>query len=192
MNPSGVSSAINRIEIEIDLAAVGASLEIDLQQSVFSSGEPMQLVFDTTANPAMAIIAELFYQGARIGYQEYPVLNSAQVQFDVEDLYVGTCQLIVRGETTGHQHAVQKSFTVSVVDSVGFIYPDNIGSYTEGDLIRGQDGNTYQCLITCWCNGSITYYAPGLGLAWSSAWELVSEGTAPVAKSDFSYPDGQG
>lgn len=189
---AGVSSAITRIEIEIDLAAVDASLEIDLQQSVFSSGEPMQLVFDTTASPAMAIIAELFYQGARIGYQALPVLSSAQVQFDVEDLHIGTYQLIVSGETADHQHAVQKSFTISVVDSAGFIYPDNIGSYTEGDLILGQDGNTYQCLITGWCNGSITYYAPGLGLAWSSAWEFVSEGAAPVAQSDFSYPEGQG
>jgi len=188
----GISSVITRIEIDIDLAAVEASLEVDLQQSVFSIDEPMHLVFDAIANPAMGIMAELFYQGARIGYQELPVLISAQVQFDIEDPHAGSYQLIVRGETADHQHTVQKSFTVSVVDSAGFIYPDNIGSYTQGDLIRGQDGNTYQCLITGWCNGSMTYYAPGLGLAWGSAWEFVAEGATPLAKADFSYPDGQG
>jgi len=190
---AGVSSAITRIEIEINSAEVSATLDINLQQSSFSTGEPMPLIFDATADPAMSITAELFYQGARIGYQEVSISNNAQVQLDVEDPQAGSYQLIVIGETANHQSIVQKNFTVSVTEPADFVYPDNIGSYTTGALIRGQDGNTYQCLVSNWCNGSRTYYAPGLGLAWGSAWKLVIEGTAPtISEFDFTYPEGLG
>jgi len=93
-----------------------------------------------------------------------------QFQIDIQDPQAGSYQLIIIGETADHQHIVQENFTVNVSDPADFVYSDNIGSYLAGDLIRGQDGNTYQCLIAGWCNGSITYYALGLGLAWSSAW----------------------
>lgn len=188
-----VSSAITRIEIEVDLAEVGASLDINLQQSSFSTGVPMHLIFDVTADPAMSITAELFYQGARIGYQEVSISSSAQVQVDVEDPQAGSYQLIVIGETNDHQHIVQKNFTVTVAEPADFAYPDNIGSYVVDDLIRGQDGNTYLCLVANWCNGSATYYAPGLGLAWDSAWKLVTERTVPtISEFDFTYPEGLG
>ena len=187
-----ISSAITRIEIDIEVAEIGASLDISLQQTTFSTGEPMQLMFDVTADPAMSITAELFFQEARIGYQEVPLSFNAQLQIDIQDPQAGSYQLIVIGETEDHQDTVQESFTVTVSDPADFVYPDNIGSYLAGDLIRGQDGNTYQCLIAGWCNGSRTYYAPGVGLAWSSAWALVSEGPAPVVEAEFNYPDGLG
>ncbi len=187
-----ISSAITRIEIEVDLAEAGASLDISLQQTVFSTGEPMQLLIDATADPAMSITAELFFQGVRIGYQEVPLTNDAQLQIDIADPQAGTYQLIVIGETADHQHIMQESFTVAVSDPGDFVYPDNIGSYLAGDLIRGQDGNTYLCLVEGWCNGNRTYYAPGFGLAWSSAWELVIEGPAPEVEAEFTYPNGLG
>lgn len=187
-----VSSAIIRIEIEIDLAEVGASLDISLQQTAFGTGEPMHLVLDVTADPAMSIVAELFFQGARIGYQEVSISDSIQLQLDVADPQAGSYQLIVTGETADHQHIMQESYTLTVSDPADSVYPDNIGSYLAGDLIRGQDGNTYQCLIAGWCNGSTIYYAPGIGLAWSSAWGLVSEGPVPEVTADFTYPDGRG
>jgi hypothetical protein len=35
-------------------------------------------------------------------------------------------------------------------------------------------GKMYQCDIAGWCSSdSAYYYAPGTGLAWSSAWTLV-------------------
>jgi len=71
-----IFSAITRTEIDADLAEVGASLDISLQQTAFSTGESMQLVFDVMADPAMSITAELFFQGARIGYQEAPLSSS--------------------------------------------------------------------------------------------------------------------
>jgi N-acetylglucosamine-binding protein A len=187
-----ISSAITRIEIDIDLAEVGASLDIGLQQTTLSTGEPMQLVFDVTADPAMSITAELFFQGARIGYQQAPHSSSTQLQIDIQDPQAGSYQLIVIGETADHQQIVQESFTVTVSDPADFVYPDNIGSYVAGDLIRGQDGNTYRCLIAGWCNGSRTYYAPGLGLAWSSAWALVAGGSAQEVEAEFTYPNGRG
>ncbi len=192
------SSAITRVEIEIDLDEVNASLDINLRKSRFNTGEPMYLIVDATADPVMKITAELFYQDARVGYQESAVLNSTQLQLDVQDPQVGNYQLIVKGETADHQHTVQKNFTIKVVDSgdpvdpTDSIYPENIGKYTVGTLIRGQDGNTYQCLITGWCNGNRAYFAPGLGLAWRQAWKIVSNGTPPAAAADFIYPEGRG
>ncbi len=187
-----MSSAITRTEIEVDLAEVGAALDISLQQTAFSTGEPMQLVFDVTADPAMSIAAELFFQGARVGYQEAPLSSSTQLQIDIQDPQIGSYELIIIGKTADHQHIVQENFTINVSDPADFVYPDNIGSYLAGDLIRGQDGNTYRCLISGWCNGSRTYYAPGLGLAWSSAWALVTEGPAPEVEVEFTYPSGRG
>ena len=140
----------------------------------------------------ISIKAELFFQGARIGYQEVPLSSSAQLQIDIQDPQTGSYQLIIIGETADHQHIVQENFTVTVSDPADFVYPANIGSYVAGDLIQGQDGNTYRCLIANWCNGSRTYYAPGLGLAWSSAWAFVTEGAAPEVEAEFSYPDGRG
>ncbi len=189
-----ISSALTRIEIDVDLVEVSALLDISLQQTTFSTGEPMQLVVNATADPAMSITAELFFQGGRIGYQEAPLSSSAQLQVGIQDPQVGSYQLIIIGETADHQHIVQENFTVTVSDSVNpdnFVYPDNIGSYVAGDLVRGQDGNTYQCLIAGWCNGSRTYYAPGLGLAWGSAWKLVSEQPAPELEVEFTYPSGR-
>ena len=110
------SSEITRIEIEIDLAKVDVSLDTYLQQSEFYTGEPMQLELDANADPAMKITTELFYQGAKIGYQETPVSKSTQLFLDVNDPQAGTYQLIVKGETKNQQHSVQKNYTITVTD----------------------------------------------------------------------------
>jgi chitin-binding protein len=196
------TSTITRIEIEIDLAEVDASLDIKLHQSAFTTGKPMHLVLDATADPAMKITAEFFYQGAKIGYQETSVVSTTQLQLVVDKPQAGAYQLIVKGETADQQQTVQKNFTVSVIDSTpvdptpvdpaGTAFPANIGSYTVGTVIRGQDGNIYQCLVAGWCNGSRAYYAPGLGLAWEQAWIFIASGVAPAVQADFTYPKGRG
>ncbi len=54
-----------------------------------------------------------------------------------------------------------------------YVYPDGIGTYEEGTIVLGSDGNLYQCRPfpnSGWCNQSSLYYAPGTGLAWEDAW----------------------
>ncbi len=192
---ANASSTIIRVEVDIDSLEVPISLSVNLERYKFITGEPMQLVIDAIAESEINITAELFYQGAKIGYKEISVSSNSQFQLDVEAPQVGTYQLIVKGETTDHKQIVQKNFTVMVIDPVTpaeSIYPDKIESYIIGTLIRGQDGNTYKCLIANWCNGNRIYYAPGLGFAWDSAWQLVTKGTPLVGKKDFTYPNGLG
>jgi chitin-binding protein len=58
-------------------------------------------------------------------------------------------------------------------EEADYAYPDGIGSYEEGTVVLGADGNLYQCRPfpnSGWCNQSGLYYAPGTGLAWGDAW----------------------
>jgi chitin-binding protein len=200
------SSNIIRTEIEIDLAGANTSLQAVLEQNTFLSGKPMQLVVKTKSTPKMSITAELFYQGAKIGFQEVSISSRSQLQLKLESPQAGTYQLVIKGETADHR-TEQKSFMITVSNPVDptdptdptdpgnpidTTYPNGIGSYTTGLLIQGQNGNTYQCLIAGWCNSSQTYYAPGLGLAWKQAWKLVSNSAAPVPTSNISYPANRG
>lgn len=57
--------------------------------------------------------------------------------------------------------------------NVDFIYPNGKGTYANGNVVQGADGNRYRCNITNWCNGSESYYAPGVGLAWGMAWSAL-------------------
>lgn len=57
-----------------------------------------------------------------------------------------------------------------------YVYPEGIGSYEEGTIVEGADGNLYRCRPfpnSGWCNQSGLYYAPGTGLAWQDAWVRV-------------------
>lgn len=57
-----------------------------------------------------------------------------------------------------------------------YAYPEGIGSYVDGTVVLGTDGNTYRCMpwpVTDWCNDDEMYYAPGTGLAWEEAWEKL-------------------
>ncbi|MEW6144258.1 MAG: lytic polysaccharide monooxygenase [Thermodesulfobacteriota bacterium] len=54
-----------------------------------------------------------------------------------------------------------------------YVYPDGLGSYEEGTVVLGSDGDLYRCRPfpnSGWCNQSELYYAPGTGLAWGDAW----------------------
>lgn len=42
--------------------------------------------------------------------------------------------------------------------------------YAVGSIVADATGATYKCTVAPWCNGSETYYSPGNGLAWQSAW----------------------
>ena len=57
-----------------------------------------------------------------------------------------------------------------------YTYPEGIGSYEEGTVVLGTDGNLYECRPfpnSGWCNQSGLYYAPGTGIAWEDAWTLI-------------------
>ena len=56
---------------------------------------------------------------------------------------------------------------------VDFTYPEGIGSYQPGTVVRGTTGALFQCKpfpFSGWCNQAPFYYAPGTGLAWEQAW----------------------
>ena len=60
---------------------------------------------------------------------------------------------------------------------VDFEYPDGIGTYQPGTVVRGTTGTLYQCKpfpFSGWCNQAPLYYAPGTGLAWDQAWIQAS------------------
>lgn len=56
---------------------------------------------------------------------------------------------------------------------VDYIYPKKRRSYTAGTIVRGRDGNRYECKpfpYSGWCGQAPRYYSPGKGLAWKQAW----------------------
>ncbi|MCY1043830.1 lytic polysaccharide monooxygenase [Corallococcus sp. bb12-1] len=55
-------------------------------------------------------------------------------------------------------------------------YPAGLSSYTAGTLVEGTDSRLYRCKpfpYSGWCKGVASYYAPGSGIAWADAWDLV-------------------
>jgi len=56
---------------------------------------------------------------------------------------------------------------------IDFTYPEGMGSYKPGTVVKAGDGNLYECRpypFSGWCNGVDFYYEPGSGLAWQDAW----------------------
>ena len=56
-------------------------------------------------------------------------------------------------------------------------YPNAIGNYTGGTIVKASDGKLYQCIsnqVTAWCNQNNWAYAPATGLYWSQAWSLYT------------------
>jgi hypothetical protein len=45
-------------------------------------------------------------------------------------------------------------------------------TYQTGSIVKNIN-NLYQCVIPSWCSGVAIAYAPGVGSAWSSAWNLM-------------------
>lgn len=55
-------------------------------------------------------------------------------------------------------------------------YPKEIGSCQPETVLKGTDGNLYQCKpfpFSGWCNQAPRDYAPDTGLAWNQAWILT-------------------
>jgi len=53
------------------------------------------------------------------------------------------------------------------------VYPNGIGGYGPGTVVRGTDGARYECRpfsASGWCNQAPDAYAPGTGFAWADAW----------------------
>lgn len=65
-------------------------------------------------------------------------------------------------------------------------------NYTGGTIVRGTDGNLYQCLsniVAPWCNSTAAWaYAPGTGSAWNQAWQLVVSPTPTPTPSPSPSP----
>ena len=60
---------------------------------------------------------------------------------------------------------------------IDFTYPEGIGTYQPGTVVKGSTGGIYQCKpfpFSGWCNQAPFYYAPGTGLAWDQAWTQTS------------------
>ncbi|STX50661.1 secreted cellulose-binding protein [Legionella busanensis] len=61
---------------------------------------------------------------------------------------------------------------------VDYIYPDGIANYKAGTIVMGRnDHKRYQCKpwpYSSWCTQSPAYYEPGVGLAWTQAWNLLN------------------
>lgn len=86
--------------------------------------------------------------------------------------------------------SVQNTSTAS-----GPLYPQGLGTYAVGQLVASRDGKLYRCKVAGWCNSaSATYYEPGFGLAWTSAWELAGTSgvVVPAPTAQFVYPQGLG
>lgn len=49
-------------------------------------------------------------------------------------------------------------------------YPAGI-PYVNGKIVADIEGNLYKCIQAPWCNNQSGVYSPGMGRAWSSAWE---------------------
>lgn len=72
------------------------------------------------------------------------------------------------------------------------IYPQQRGTYIGGTIAQGTDGKLYQCLsniVAPWCNSTAEWaYAPGIGSAWSSAWQLIGTPTPSPTVSPSPTP----
>lgn len=61
--------------------------------------------------------------------------------------------------------------------TVDYVYPTGISSYKAGTIVRGSDGQRYQCKpypYSGWCSQSPTHYAPGSGSHWQDAWTRLN------------------
>jgi chitin-binding protein len=94
---------------------------------------------------------------------------------------------------------ISKPVTPSVPPGTQYLYPAGIGSYRAGTLVKGADGNIYQCRpspFTPFCNRSdpagVTAFSPGVGYAWREAWVFVATGTPPPPPTTAPvYPQGR-
>lgn len=67
-----------------------------------------------------------------------------------------------------------------------YVYPHGLGGYVEGTIVKGSDGNLYECKewpYTDWCNGDSSAYGPVEGWAWDQAWYLHETCTGNRASS---------
>jgi len=192
------NSAIIRAEVELIEGGVGLPPEISVSvdDTEFQEGMAFDLNVTVTTNQLLEVSANLFKQNVSIGLANANIQGTDTLTLSVANPEAGDYQLIVTGRRSGDGALDQQTIGISVVE-VGtsqYNYPQGRGSYGAGTLVTGTDGNIYACQIPNWCNGFPTYYAPGTGLAWSSAWTLVGTGTPPPppSQADYVYPDGRG
>lgn len=82
--------------------------------------------------------------------------------------------VLLAGCNSGSKVGQTNNNSLNAVSSVP-VYPSGIGSYANGTIVQGSDGQYYQCLVAGWCNQDISAYVPGTGSAWQSAWQLYTD-----------------
>lgn len=190
------NSSIERAEIQVVTDGQGLPPDIDVQlgQAELPARTPLDLDFTVTTNQLLGVSAHLYFQGVSIGHAAADIDGTQSLTVTVDDPEAGDYQLVVTGSPEGGSGLDQETFDikVSAAGESQYVYPRGRGDYREGNRVTGQNGNLYQCLIAPWCNGAPTYYAPGVGLAWSSAWQKLGTGAPPPVTVDHVYPAGRG
>lgn len=183
--PNG--SAITRVEIETKLPPVDPNAENNfginnLSASPVSNGNS-QISMTLYTSIAQTVDIKLANKSKDFGVVYHlDSLNGAQTaKISVNGVAAGDYDLIMvtTYNKNGQKQVLQKTFKLSLTQSSGNvpIYPTGLGGYAAGSKVQGKDGRIYACKpwpYTAWCNSSAQYYEPGVGSAWTDAWEVSS------------------
>jgi len=191
------NSVIVRAEVEPLESGTGLvpDIGVEVNGTEFTANMPMSLGITVTTNQMLSVAADLYFNGVSVGHTARDIEGTDTLNISVADPAAGDYQLVVTGTQTALGGLDQETIDISVTEpgASDYNYPSGRGSYQQGTVVTGEDGNIYECLIAGWCNGSPMYYAPGRGLAWQQAWKQTGTGTPPpVSNADYVYPDGRG
>jgi len=126
-------------------------------------------------------------KGESVAFQQAPAGNTPHFSMTLTGQSAGKYDLVVIA-TSKKGDTLQQSarFTLIQEESIGgetpgnydYVFPQGLSSYKGGTVVlQPKDGMTYKCktgAVSGWCsqwtNGS-NAYEPGVGFAWTSAWE---------------------
>lgn len=171
-----------------------------LAQNYFvNEGESLEISLEISVNQPLKINAFVYdFEDNSVAFSSSKISDNGHILLPLNSTKPGQYSLVIIGETEDSQK-VQKTFAFELKEEGvppenTLTYPENKGSYLTGDRLRGYDGNLYECNVPGWCNGDATYYAPGSGLAWNSAW-IIDENVPPIEvttpERNPVYPDGR-
>ncbi len=199
------SSNITRAEIDIDIpdmSALTIGASVSQTQYEVDAGERATILVSLAPSEEMNVSAELFKDGVLITSAALSQTRGGTLELGFSVTTFGRYDLIVKGETSLQEAAPQSSFTLEFNEKgmgtpvppgeTVTVYPAGRGSYVVGSNVTGFDGGEYRCTVATWCNSSPTYYAPGTGLAWETAWSRIATGTPPASEATMTYPEGRG
>ncbi|WP_299694725.1 glycoside hydrolase family 19 protein [uncultured Vibrio sp.] len=160
------------------LAVTGVENSYELENGSVSI--PMNV--NTSAEVA---VKATLTQGSNIFAEKSEMVNGSNlIELFASDLSVGTYQITVTGSFNdgSKEHALTpQAFIIALTDNDNSTPPPSDypiyepgKSYSEGDIVTGVDGNSYQCKpwpYTAWCSNNA--YAPGDSLYWADAWDKI-------------------